>query len=183
MSGRRTRHWSRCPGPLSAGRTSVHWSGGRPVSTRPVSTRPVSTRPARSWCPDRHACGDRGRGGVGAVRTALDPGMRRCGGAAHLWAHRGARCRWDRRVAGSSLPELGPGGEGMVVGSAVRGSPKGRRQTGPSIGSAEATAWRSPPGRPWELVQRRMPVGWLGARAGAAAPTSPRRCVLDRSPV
>jgi hypothetical protein len=38
-------------------------------------------------------------------------------------------------------------------------------------------------GPTWELVQRRVPVGWLGARAGAAAHMSPCRCVLDRLPV
>jgi hypothetical protein len=60
-------------------------SRGRPVSTRPVSMLPVSRRPVPSRCPD----------GTGlwcprlcsrAVRTALDPGMARCGGPSPLGA-------------------------------------------------------------------------------------------------
>jgi hypothetical protein len=106
MSGRRTRHWSpvrvRCPpgGRLSTG------SGGRPVSTRPVSTRP-----ARSWCPDGYASGDRGPG-VRAVRTALDPGMRRCGGAAHVWARRVRYVAVVGEWLGRRCPELGSGRKG-----------------------------------------------------------------------
>jgi hypothetical protein len=89
--------------------------------TRPVSTRPVSTRPARSWCPDGHASGHRGPG-VRAVRTALDPGMRRCGGAAHVRARRLRYVAVVGEWLGRRCPELGSGGEGMVVGSAVPGS-------------------------------------------------------------
>jgi hypothetical protein len=154
MSGRRTRHWSpvrvRCPpgGRLSTG------SGGRPVSTRPVSTRP-----ARSWCPDGHASGDRGPG-VRAVRTALDPGMRRCGGAAHVWAR---RVRYVA-VVGQWLvvaARIGAwrGRDGRGFGCAwLR---QGRRQTGRRYGSAAAAASRSPPGRhgSWSSAGCRS-VGW-----------------------
>jgi hypothetical protein len=41
----------------------------------------------RSGCPDGHASSVRVRC-IGTVRTALDPGVRRCGGVAHPWAHR-----------------------------------------------------------------------------------------------
>jgi len=143
-------------------------------------TRPVSTRPARSWCPDGHASGDRGPG-VRAVRTALDPGMRRCGGAARVRARRVRYVAVVGEWLGRRCPELGSGGEGMVVGSAVPGSDRvdGRPAACPvwirgGCGVALAA------GPTWELVQRRVSVGWLGARAGAAAHTSPCRCVLDR---
>ena len=136
MSGRRTRHWSpvrvRCP---PGGRLSTGSRG-----------RPVSTRPARSWCPDGHASGDRGPG-VRAVRTALDPGMRRCGGARPRLGASGAICRGGRRVAGSSLSRIGiwRGRNGRGFGCAwLR---QGRRQTGRLYGSAAAAASRSPPGR------------------------------------
>ena len=171
MSGRRTRHWSpvrvRCPpgGRLSTG------SGGRPVSTRP----------ARSWCPDGHASGDRGPG-VRAVRTALDPGMRRCGGAAHVWARRVRYVAVVGESLGRRCPELGSGGEGMVVGSAVPGSDR--------VDGRPAACMD--PRRLRRRARRRADMGagpaqgadgWLGARAGAAAHTSPCRCVLDRLPV
>jgi len=170
-----------CPRPLSAGRTSVHWVGRTSgVQRDRCPTRPVSTRPARSWCPDGHASGDRGPG-VRAVRTALDPGMRRCGGAAHVRARRVRYVAVVGEWLGRRCPELGSGGEGMVVGSAVPGSDRvdGRPAACPvwirgGCGVALAA------GPTWELVQRRVSVGWLGARAGAAAHTSPCRCVLDR---
>jgi hypothetical protein len=168
-----------CPRPLSAGRTSVHWVG----RTSGVQRDRCPTRPARSWCPDGHASGDRGPG-VRAVRTALDPGMRRCGGAAHVRARRVRYVAVVGEWLGRRCPELGSGGEGMVVGSAVPGSDRvdGRPAACPvwirgGCGVALAA------GPTWELVQRRVPVGWLGARAGAAAHTSPCRCVLDRLPV
>ena len=155
MSGRRTRHWSpvrvRCPpgGRLSTG------SGGRPVSTRPVSTRP-----ARSWCPDGHASGDRGPG-VRAVRTALDPGMRRCGGAAHVWARRVRYVAVVGEWLGRRCPELGSGGEGMVVGSAVPGSD---RVDGRPAACMDPRRLRRRARRRADMgaVQRRVPVGWWG---------------------
>ena len=148
LSGRRTRRWSPCPRPLSAGRTSVHWSGGRPVSTRPVSTRPV-----RSGCPDGHASGVRGL----CVR-AVPPGwilesVRR--GSSRLGAS-SATCRW---VASGLVfaAESGPGGEGWsCVGSAwlARGSAAdlGRRSA-----CAQAAAPCSPPGRPGSESSARVP--------------------------
>jgi hypothetical protein len=155
MSGRRTRHWSpvrvRCPpgGRLSTG------SGGRPVSTRPVSTRP-----ARSWCPDGHASGDRGPG-VRAVRTALDPGMRRCGGAAHVWARRVRYVAVVGEWLGRRCPELGSGREGMVVGSAVPGSD---RVDGRPAACMDPRRLRRRARRRADMgaVQRRVPVGWWG---------------------
>jgi hypothetical protein len=154
MPGRRTRHSSPCPRPLSAGRTSVQWSGGRLVSTRPVSTRP-----ARSGCPDGHASGVRGRG-VRAVRTALDPGMRRCGGVAHVWAHRVRRVAVVGERLGRRCPNRAwRGGDGCAL--AVRGSHEGRRETWAAAAHAHRLgAPRSPPGRPRELVQRQGAGRW-----------------------
>jgi hypothetical protein len=175
MSGRRTRHWSpvrvRCP---PGGRRSTG-SGGRPVSTRPVSTRP-----ARSWCPDGHASGDRGPG-VGAVRTALDPGMRRCGGAAHVWARRVRSVAVVGEWLGRRCPNWGLAGrDGRGFGWAWLRQVDGRPAAGMDPRRLRCRARRWATG---ELVQRRVPVAWLGARAGAAAHTSPCRCVLDRLPV
>jgi hypothetical protein len=116
MSGRRTRHWSpvrvRCPpgGRLSTG------SGGRPVSnatgvqrdrrdpgvrtdTPPVTVAPASALSAPRWI-------------LACVGAAGPPTSGRVGCDMSRWSASG----W------SSLPELGPGGEGMVVGSAVPGS-------------------------------------------------------------
>jgi hypothetical protein len=57
---------------------------------------------------------------------------------------------------------------------AVRGSHEGRRQTWRCFAGVQAAAPRSPPGRPGELVQGQVPVGWWGSRGGAGAPKSPQ---------
>jgi hypothetical protein len=57
---------------------------------------------------------------------------------------------------------------------AVRGSHEGRRQTWRCFAGVQAAAPRSPPGRPGELVQCQVPVGWWGSRGGAGAPKSPQ---------
>jgi hypothetical protein len=148
--------------------------------TRPVSTRPVSTRPARSWCPDGHASGDRGPG-VRAVRIALDPGMRRCGGAAHVRARRVRSVAVVGEWLGRRCPNWGLAGKGW---SWVRLclAPTGSTADRPPVWIRGGCGVALAAGPTWELVQRRVPVGWLGARAGAAAHTSPCRCVLDRLP-
>jgi hypothetical protein len=143
-------------------------------------TRPVSTRPARSWCPDGHASGDRGPG-VRAVRTALDPGMRRCGGAAHVWARRVRSVAVVGEWLGRRCPNWGLAGrDGRGFGWAWLRQVDGRPAAGMDPRRLRCRARRWATG---ELVQRRVPVAWLGARAGAAAHTSPCRCVLDRLPV
>jgi hypothetical protein len=165
-----------CPRPLSAGRTSVHWVG----RTSGVQRDRCPTRPARSWCPDGHASGDRGPG-VGAVRTALDPGMRRCGGAAHVWARRVRSVAVVGEWLGRRCPNWGLAGrDGRGFGWAWLRQVDGRPAAGMDPRRLRCRARRWATG---ELVQRRVPVAWLGARAGAAAHTSPCRCVLDRLPV
>ena len=64
---------------------------------------------------------------------------------------------------------------------AVRGSHEGRRQTWRCFAGVQAAAPRSPPGRPGELVQGQVPVGWWGAGEEQVLP-SPRRCVLGGLP-
>ena len=105
-----------CPRPLSAGRTSVHWVGRTsgvqrdrcPRDRRDPGVRtdtPPVTVARRPRCPHR----------AGSWHASVRRGRPRLGAS-------GALCRGGRRVAGSWLPELGSGGEGMVVGSAVPGS-------------------------------------------------------------
>jgi hypothetical protein len=124
------------------GRTSgVHATGVHATGAIRVSgwTRVRCPRPLRPRCP-----------------TGLDPGIRRCGGAAHVWAHR------VRRVAGSAsglvfAAESGPGGEGWsCVGSAwlARGS---AADLGHRSACAQAAAPCSPPGRPGNESSARVP--------------------------
>lgn len=162
----------RCPpgGRLSTG------SGGRPVSTRPVSRRP-----ARSGCPDRRPSGDRGPG-VRAVRTALDPGMRRCGGAAHVRARRvrylavvgewlGRRCP-NGRLAGKGWPWLRPclaptGSTADRPPVWIRGGCGVALAAGPTTGSWSNAGCRSVGrGHEQEQLLTRRPAGasWTGCR-------------------
>jgi hypothetical protein len=46
---------------------------------------------------------------------------------------------------------------------------------GRRLAGAQAAAPRWPPGRPRELVQRQVPVGWLGSREGQVLTRRPRR--------
>jgi hypothetical protein len=198
MSGRLPRRSSRCPRPLSAMRTDVRptWSGGRPVSTRPVSTRPVSTRPVstgpcpRVRCPRVrvHASGVHAPG----VHTT---GVIRVSGRTPVRCPRPLQPRWIRTtsvrrdrprlvhrvrrgaVVGERLGRRCPNRarrarDGRTL--AVRGSHEGRRQTWRCFAGVQAAAPRSPPGRPGELVQGQVPVGWWGSRGGAGAPKSPQ---------
>jgi len=165
-----------CPGPLSAGRTSVHWVGrtsgvhatgvqrdrrdpGVRTDTPPVTVarRPRCPHRAGSW----HASVRRGRPRLGAS---------------------GAICRGGRPVAGRRCPNWGLAGKGW---SWVRLclAPTGSTADRPPVWIRGGCGVALAAGPTWELVQRRVPVGWLGARAGAAAHTSPCRCVLDRLPV
>jgi hypothetical protein len=105
MSGHRPRRPSRCPHPLSAMRTDV-----RP--TRRADVRCPGVR-----CPgdgvmrvsgQTRASGVRGRCSC-AVRTALDPGTRRCGGTGH-----GGRSGFD--VSPWSVSGLGVAAESGLAG-------------------------------------------------------------------
>ena len=105
-----------CPRPLSAGRTSVHWVGrtsgvqrdrcprdrrdpGVRTDTPPVTVAPASALSAQRWI-------------LACVGAAGPPTSGRVGCDMSRWSASG----WG--VAA----ELGSGGEGMVVGSAVPGS-------------------------------------------------------------
>jgi hypothetical protein len=158
----------RCP---PCGRTSVQLvertSG---VQASGVQASGVHTTGVIRVSGQTRASGVRGLGSR-AVRTALDPRRRRRGGTGHVGAP-GWTCRCGTRAAWSSLPNR-PGGEGMVVrwqcvaGTRVEGRP------GRCSACVQAAAPRSPPGRPWEPVQRQVPVGWLGSTGGAGAHKSP----------
>jgi hypothetical protein len=175
MSGRRPRHWSpvrvRCPPgdvcPL--GRADVRCPRDRcPRDRRDPGVRtdtPPVTVARRPRCPHR----------AGSWHASVRWGRPRLGAS-------GAICCGGRRVAGSSLPRIGvwQGRDGRGFGCAwLR---QGRRQTGRRYGSAAAAASRSPPGRHGSCPAQG--AGRLvGARARAAAHTSPCRCVLDQLPV
>ena len=132
MSGHRPRRSSPCPRPVSAVRTSVqsvkrtpgvHTSGVHATGAIQVSGRTALR------CPRLYSC---------AVRTALDPGMARCGGPSPLGAM-GSTCRRGPRAAWSSA-RMGPEGTDGA-GLAVGGSPEGRRQTlGRRIARPQAAA-------------------------------------------
>jgi hypothetical protein len=117
------------------------------------------TRPARSRCPDGHASGHRGpASALSAPRWILA-----CVGAAGPPTSGRVGCDMSRWSASgwSSLPELGPGGEGMVVGSAVPGSDRvdGRPAAGMDPRRLRRRARRR---ADMGAVQRRVPVGWWG---------------------
>jgi hypothetical protein len=95
-----------CPRPLSTGRTSVHWVG----RTSGVHATGVHATGA-ILVSGRTPSGDRGPG-VRAVRTALDPGMRRCGGAAHIWARRVRYVAVVGEWPGRRCPNCGLAGKG-----------------------------------------------------------------------
>jgi hypothetical protein len=177
--GRRSRG---CPDTGHAGRRPVrvlcppcgrpsHRSRGRPVSTRPVSTRPVPSR-----CPDGRASGCPRRCSR-AVRTALAPGMARCGGPSPL-------AQWVRRAAvvRGRPPAWGLDGKGWCCvgrGWLARGSTTdlGRRiARAQAAASPRRLATREP-------VQRQGAgrVGW-GAPERAGAHQSPGRWVLGWFP-
>jgi hypothetical protein len=148
-------------------------------SVRRADVRPLVGRASGVHATGVHATGVHATGAIrvsgrtrvrciGTVRTALDPRMRRCGGAAHPWAS-GWRCRGGRRAAWSSLPESGLAGKGWsFVGCAWlawgdgRPGPPLRLRTGcgawPTMGAGSSA---------------RVPVGGWGAREGAGAPKSP----------
>jgi hypothetical protein len=126
-----------------------NWSGGHPVS--------------RHRCPGASGVQVSGVHAIGVQTTGViqvcgQPGVRcsrplqpRCP------YHAGSRAsvRRDRPrlwLAQGSTPHLG------------------RRLAG-----AQAAAPRWPPGRPRELVQRQVPVGWLGSREGQVLTRRPRR--------
>jgi hypothetical protein len=176
VSGRRSRPSLSCPRPPSAEWTSVHWSGGRPVSKRPVSRRPV-----RSGCPDGHASSVRVRC-IGTVRTALDPGVGRCGGVAHPWRIGFEVSRWSAsglvvapRVVAA---RIGPGGEEMVVRWPCVAR-MGRRHTWPPLRLRTGSG-------AWPTLgagsSARVPVGWLGSTRRSGCSQVPSRCVLGRWP-
>jgi len=175
--GRRRRGRPGCPDAGHAGRrwvrVAVHHADGRPSNWsggRLVSRRTVSTRPGDPGCPDGHASGVHSRCSR-AVRTVLDPGIRRCGGTGHIGAP-----GWTCRCGGARLGRrcrIGPGGKGWSnVGSAwlARGSTpdldchwyayrlRRRARCSATMGAGSAP----------------VPVGWRGSREGAGAPSPPQ---------
>jgi hypothetical protein len=145
----------RCP---PCGRTSVELVG----RTSGVQATGVHATGVIRVSGQTCASGVRGRCSR-AVRTALDPEYVGAADRPRL-AHR------VRRVAVGSA-------SGMVVAAARIGpGEKGRSNVGrawlargstPDLGRrlacVPAAAPRSPPGRPWELVPRQVPVGWRGS--------------------
>jgi hypothetical protein len=143
-----------------------NWSGGRLC---PGDRCPRDR--GDPGCPDGQASGVHSRCSR-AVRTVLDPRIRRCGGTGHIGAP-GWTCRCGRCAAWSSLPERA-WREGMVERwpcvartriDARPGLPLGMR-----TGCGAALAAR----RPWELVQRRCRSVGGGAGEGAGAPSPPQ---------
>jgi hypothetical protein len=173
MSGRRPRRSSLCSRPLSAMRTDVRPTGR--VDVRCPRVRCPCVRCPCAWCPhDRCDPGVRTdtRPVSAAAATALDPNtsvrrdrprlVHRVRRVAVVGERLGRRCpnrAWQAR-------------DGRTL--AVRGSHEGRRQTWRCFAGVQAAAPRSPPGRPGELVQGQVPVGWWGSRGGAGAPKSPQ---------
>jgi hypothetical protein len=154
MSGRRLRRWSRCPRPLSAMRTDVRQLVGRTPGVQAPVSRCPGVRCPRDWRPD-----DRGDPGVPTARAS---GVRgRCSRAVRTTLDPGRRC----------------GGTGPGCGWHDR-----RRQPWPPLGrrtgcGAALAAW---PTR--DLVQRQVPVGWLGSREGQVRTRRPGVGILGRSP-
>ena len=129
------------------------------TDTPPVTVAPASALSAQRWI---LAC-------VGAVGRPTSGGV---GCDMSRWSASG----WV--VAAPNWGLAGRNGRGFGC-AWLR---QGRRQTGRLYGSAAAAASRSPPGRHGSCPAQG--AGRLvGARAGAAAHTSPCRCVLDRLPV
>jgi hypothetical protein len=165
----------------------VHTTGVIRVSGRtPVRcprVRCPCVRCPRAWCPhDRCDPGVRTdtRPVSAAAATPLDPDysvrrdrprlVHRVRRVAVVGERRGGRCpnrAWRAR-------------DGRTL--AVRGSHEGRRQTWRCFAGVQAAAPRSPPGRPGELVQRQVPVGWRGEQGSSRRSQSPRRCVLGGLP-
>jgi hypothetical protein len=166
-----------CPRPLSAGRTSVHWVGrtsgvqrdrcprdrrdpGVRTDTPPVTVAPASALSAPRWI-------------LACVGAAGPPTSGRVGCDISRWSASG----WV--VAAPNWGLAGKGWSWVRLCLAPTGSTADRPPVWIRGGCGVALA----AGPTWELVERRVPVGWLGARAGAAAHTLPCRCVLDRLPV
>jgi hypothetical protein len=159
LSGRRPCRWSPRPGPLSTVRCPV--SGVRCPGVR--CGRGV--RPTRVRCPRPVHC---------AVRTAVGPGVRRCGG--QPLAHRLGRVAVGPWAAWSSA-RVGPGGKGMALGwHQVDGGP---------AGSSDAHRLRR---RARRLVDQgswsssRVPAGWLGSTTWSRCSQFPRRYFRGRLP-
>lgn len=158
-----------------ADRRPSNGSSGRPVCPR--------VRCPRVRCDavsgQTRASGVRGRCSR-AVRTALDPGTRRCRGTGQV-----GRTEFDVSPWSASgvvvAARIGPGGEREVVRRAARGWYEWRRQPGPPRRTrtgwgAALAAWATKGAGP------ASGAGRVGAREGAGAHTSPRRCVLGRLP-
>ena len=131
--------------------TGVHTTGVIQVSGQPGVRCP---RPLPPRCP-YHAGSQTS---VRRDRPRLGNRVRRVAAAGE---RRGGRCpnrAWWRRDGGRLV---------------VRGWHERRRQPGRRLAGVQAAAPRSPPGRPWELVQRQVPVGWRGSREGQVLPRRP----------
>jgi hypothetical protein len=176
MSGRRPRRSSPCPRPLSAVRMSVQ------SVTRTSGVHASGVHASGVHASGVHASGAiqvSGRTGLRCprlcsrvIRTALDPGMARCGGPSPLGAM-GSRCRRGPRAAWSPA-RMGPDGKGWCWvgrGWLARGSPAdlGRR-------IARRPQAAAPPGRLADKGAGPAPgcrsVGW-GAREHPGAHQSP----------
>jgi hypothetical protein len=151
-----------------------NWSGGRLVSRR----RCPRDR-GDPGCPDRHASGVHSRCSR-AVRTVLDPGIRRCGGTGHIGAP-GWTCRCGRCAAWSSLPESGLAGrDGRTL--AVRGSHEGRPQTWTATWYAYRLRRRPRCSATMGVGPAPVPVGWRGEQGKERMLQVPHRCGLGRLP-
>jgi hypothetical protein len=107
-----------------------------------TDTRPVSAAAAAA---------------LSAPRWTRNPSVR---GQATLGAA-GWTCRWS--VSGLVVAaRIGPGGTGMVEGCRAWLAPGSTPGLGRRFAGVQAAAPRSPPRRPWKLVQRQVPAGRRG---------------------
>jgi len=157
--------------------------GPRPLSAMRTGVRPTGR--ADVWCPGDRCPGDRGDPGCPdghasgvhsrcsrAVRTVLDPGIRRCSGTGPIGAP-GWTCRCGRYAAWSSLAESGLAGrDGRTL--AVRGSHEGRRQTWTATWYAYRLRRRARRSATRGVGPAPVPVGWRGSRAMSGCSKSPQ---------
>ena len=156
------------PRPLSAIRTDVRPTGRADVWC-PGDGCPRDR--GDPGCPDGHASGVHSRCSR-AVRTVLDPGIRRCGGTGHIGAP-GWTCRCGRCAAWSSLPESGLAGRnGRTL--AVRGSHEGRPPTWTATWYAYRLRRRARCSATMGAGPAPVPVGWRGVGEGAGVPSPPQ---------
>jgi hypothetical protein len=166
-------------------------AGPRPLSAMRTDVRPTGR--ADVWCPGDRCPRDRGDPGCPdghasgvhsrcsrAVRTVLDPGIRRCGGTGHIGAP-GWTCRCGRCAGLVVAARIGPGGKGWSnVGRAwlARGSTP---DLDCHLVCVPAAAPRSLLGHhgSWSSAGAGR---WRGSRGRSGCSKSSRRCGLGRLP-